>query len=506
MKRSFYFLMSIVAIVFFAAGCVKDIPVESISVEPETLTLAVGETSSLTVTVVPEDADYVLAFTSSNGQVATVSGEGVVEALSDGTATITVDAGNFSAKCEVTVIVPTLDVSPAVESVSFEGVRTRTQEFTVTTTASEWTAEPDADWLNVEYTEAGFILTAAANLSMEDSREASVTISAEGFDPVVIPVNQQEMRMYIGGNDNNTACYWLNGEKTVVGPENGSFLSALAVEKDGVVHCVGREGIGQSYATYWSEELGWNIFQPYDECQGNATGVTVDEETGDVYFSAYYYFFNPDYTQTTIAGYHKNLIWEAMTSEESGTAAQASCVLFNDGNLYMVLQESGLSYYTVNGERHELEMMDQGNYPSSMYVKDGDVYVGGWYLTELNGELIYAPCYWKNGEGVALAVEYGCPSAIFVDDEDNVWLAGSKGPGFDRCAAYWKNDEPSVDVSSYDNGCASSIVVIDGDVIIAGIHGGAYPENSVIKYWINGEETAVTDGSTPCYCEDVVIL
>ena len=117
-------MMSIAAIVSLAAGCVKDIPVESISVEPETLTLAVGETSSLTVTVVPEDADYVLAFTSSNEQVATVSGEGVVEALSDGTATITVEAGNFSAKCEVTVIVPTLDVSPAVESVSFEGVRT----------------------------------------------------------------------------------------------------------------------------------------------------------------------------------------------------------------------------------------------------------------------------------------------------------------------------------------------------------------------------------------------
>lgn len=506
MKKSFYFLMSAAAVVSLAVGCVKDIPVESVSVEPETLTLAVGASSSLTVTVVPEDADYTLSFTSNDEQVATVSEEGLVEALSDGTATITVKAGNFSATCEVTVIVPTLDVSPSVESVVFEGVRTRTQEFTVTTNASEWTAEPDADWLSVEYTETGFILEAAANLSMDESREGSVTISAEGFDPVVIPVSQQEMRMYIGGNDNNTACYWLNGEKTVVGPENGSFLSALAVEKDGVVHCVGREGIGQSYATYWSEELGWNIFQPYDECQGNATGVTVDEETGDVYFSAYYYFFNPDYTQTTIAGYHKNLIWEAMTSEESGTAAQAFCVLFNDGNLYMVLQESGLSYYTVNGERHELEMMDQGNYPSSMYVKDGDVYVGGWYLTELNGELIYAPCYWKNGEGVALAVEYGCPSAIFVDDEDNVWLAGSKGPGFDRCAAYWKNDEPSVDVSSYDNGCASSIVVIDGDVIIAGIHGGAYPENSVIKYWINGEETAVTDGSTPCYCEDVVIL
>ena len=505
MKRSFYFLMSIAAIVSLAAGCVKDIPVESISVEPETLTLAVGETSSLTVTVVPEDADYVLAFTSSNEQVATVSGEGVVEALSDGTATITVEAGNFSAKCEVTVIVPTLDVSPAVESVSFEGVRTRTQEFTVTTTASEWTAEPDADWLSVEYTEGGFILTAAANLSMEDSREASVTISAEGFDPVVIPVSQQEMRMYIGGNDSNSACYWLNGERHVVAEGAYMYVNGLAVATDGTVHVAGRQGAGSTLAAYWSEEMGWNTFQPYDQCNGSASAVTVDEETGDVYFSAYYYFFNPDYTQTTIAGYHKNLVWEAMTAEEPSTAAQAGAIIYQDGNLYMILQENGLSYYTVNGERHELEMMDQGNYPSAMYVKDGDVYVGGWYLTELNGELIYAPCYWKNGAGVALAVEYGCPYAIFVDDEDNVWLAGSKGPGLDRCAAYWKNDEPSVDVSSYDNGCAGSIAVVDGNVIITGFD-GAYPENSVIKYWINGEETAVTDGSTSCYGEDTVII
>lgn len=498
-------MMSIAAIVSLAAGCAKDIPVESISVKPETLTLAVGETSSLTVTVVPEDADYVLAFTSNDEQVATVSDKGVVEALSDGTATITVKAGNFSATCEVTVIVPTLDVSPSVESVSFEGVRTRTQEFTVTTNASEWTAEPDADWLSVEYTEGGFILEAAANLSMEEGREGSVTISAEGFEPVVIPVSQQEMRMYIGGNDSQSACYWLNGERHVVAEGAYMYVNGLAVTMDGTVHVAGRQGVGKTFATYWSEEWGWNTFQPYDDYSGDATGITVDEETGDVYFSAYYYCPNADGTQTTIAGYHKNLVWQACTSEEPGTGAQSGSIIFQDGNLYMILKENGLSYYTVNGERHELEIMDQGNYTSSLYVKDGDVYVGGWYLTELNGELIYAPCYWKNGEGVALAVEYGCPYAIYVDEDDNVWLAGAKGSGYDRCAAYWKNDEPSVDVSSYNNGCAGGIVVVDGNTIIVGFE-GAYPENTVLKYWINGEETAITDGTTSCYCEDVVII
>ena len=456
-------MMSIAAIVSLAAGCAKDIPVESISVEPETLTLAVGETSSLTVTVVPEDADYVLAFTSNDEQVATVSEEGLVEALSDGTATITVKAGNFSATCEVTVIVPTLDVSPSVESVSFEGVRTRTQEFTVTTTAFEWTAEPDADWLSVEYTEGGFILKAAANLSTEESREGSVTISAEGFDPIVIPVSQQEMRMYICGSDNSTACYWLNGVETLIGPEGSS---------------------------------GWNVMQPYSGCNGSASSITVDDTTGDVYFSAYHYYSAPNYSIITVAGYHKNLDWISLTAEEEGTGAQASGIVFQDGNLYIVFQENGVSYYAVNGERHEIEKMDQGNYTSGLFVKDGDVYVAGWYLTEHDGTLIYAPCYWKNGKGVALAVEYANPYSIYVDDEDNVWLAGSKGSGLNRCAAYWKNDEPSVDVLSYENGLSQRIFIVDGNVIMTGCE-GFYP-NNVVKYWVNGEPTAVTDGSTSC--------
>ena len=496
-------MMSIAAIVSLAAGCAKDIPVESISVEQETLTLAVGETSSLTVTVVPEDADYVLAFTSNDEQVATVSDKGVVEALSDGTATITVKAGNFSATCEVTVIVPTLDVSPAVESVSFEGVRTRTQEFTVTTTAREWTAEPDADWLNIEYTETGFILKAAANLSMGESRESSVTISAEGFDPVVIPVSQQEMRMYIAGNDNSVACYWFNGAKTEVGEAN-TWLSDMAVERDGTVHCVGRQGAGYSNAAYWSPEMGWNIFQPYDKCLGNANGVAIDDETGDVYFTAYYYWSEAAVT-TTVAGYHKNLVWEPMT-DESGSGAGIGDIIIENGNIYVSFEENGVSYYSVNGERHELELAGTDNHPSSMYVKNGDVYIGGWYTTEVDGSTIFAPCYWKNGDAVLVpVVEYAQPYDIFVDDEDNVYLAGSKGSGLDRCAAYWKNDEPAVELTSYSNGVASSIYVVDDNVIVVGYQ-GAYPDNTSLRYWLNGEETIITDGSTSCAGEAAVII
>ena len=500
--------MSAAVLLLFAAGCAKDIPVEQVSVEPQEVTLALGESVILSVTVLPEDADYELAFSSNNEEVATVSAEGEVEALAEGEAVITVKAGSLSATCAVTVIIPTLEVSPSLEELVFEGVRTRTQEFAVTTTATEWTAEPDADWIGIGYTDGGFVVTAAANISMEQAREGKVTVSAEGYESVVIPVKQAEMKMYIGGNDNSTACYWLNGEKISIIPGDAwvgnTWVTDIYVEKDGTVHCGGREGSMGGMAAYWSEEMGWNMFQPYNDCYGNTTGVTVDEETGDFYFSAYHYFANADWSQTTVAGYHKNGLWYPLTSEETGYG-QSGAIAFQNGNLYMMLQDNGTWYYLINDERHELDLMGEENYVSSMYVKGDDVYVGGWYLTQAGGEYIYAPCYWKNGEGVELAVEYACPYAIYVDEEDNVWLAGAKGPGLNRCAAYWKNNEPSVDLSSYNNGCAGSINVIDGNIIITGFE-GAYPDNSVLKYWINGEETAITDGSTSCSCEAAVII
>lgn len=67
-----------------------------------------GETLQLRPKVTPEDATFadVFLWTSSNEDVATVDGNGVVTAIADGTATITaqtVDGSNLTATCVVTV-------------------------------------------------------------------------------------------------------------------------------------------------------------------------------------------------------------------------------------------------------------------------------------------------------------------------------------------------------------------------------------------------------------------
>ncbi len=83
------------------------IPVEGVSLSPETLSLKIGETANLTASVTPEGAtNKLLRFTCDDSSVASVSENGRVTAYTPGkcTVTVTTDDGGFTASCEVEVI------------------------------------------------------------------------------------------------------------------------------------------------------------------------------------------------------------------------------------------------------------------------------------------------------------------------------------------------------------------------------------------------------------------
>jgi len=84
------------------------VAVTGVTLDQNTLTLGKGNTKTLTATVTPAEAtNQNLTWASSNNAVATVT-NGVVTAVSAGTATITVitDDGGYSASCTVTVSPP----------------------------------------------------------------------------------------------------------------------------------------------------------------------------------------------------------------------------------------------------------------------------------------------------------------------------------------------------------------------------------------------------------------
>lgn len=112
MKNKFFalftILLSISLITTYSCKKEKDksVSVTEVGLNKTSTTLIEGETETLVATVMPENAtDKGVVWESGNESVATVSQEGLVTAVGEGKATITVKTndGGFSASCEVTV-------------------------------------------------------------------------------------------------------------------------------------------------------------------------------------------------------------------------------------------------------------------------------------------------------------------------------------------------------------------------------------------------------------------
>ena len=107
---SFIAIAAVAAVAFISCEEKPEVPADialkGISVSPATYSLAVGETKALTVAYDPEDATIKpeVEWTSSNPEVATVDGRGTVTGVAAGTADIVAKAGEFTAKCVVTVV------------------------------------------------------------------------------------------------------------------------------------------------------------------------------------------------------------------------------------------------------------------------------------------------------------------------------------------------------------------------------------------------------------------
>ena len=104
-KKYFFLWLTIVTICIALFSSCKE-PVTGVMLNKNELTLIPGETETLVATIQPANASNdKVSWTSNNPEVATVSDNGLVTAMDNGTATITVTSqeGNKTAECEVTV-------------------------------------------------------------------------------------------------------------------------------------------------------------------------------------------------------------------------------------------------------------------------------------------------------------------------------------------------------------------------------------------------------------------
>ena len=140
------------------------IEVESIEISPAEVTLTqIGETAQLTVKIMPEDATYTeMTWSSSDESIATVTQDGLVTAVAEGSATLTVSVGEISATCNITV---------AIERIEVESIEVSPAEVTLTQIGE--TAQLAAQVMPENATDA--------QITWTTSDEAVATVTEEGL-------------------------------------------------------------------------------------------------------------------------------------------------------------------------------------------------------------------------------------------------------------------------------------------------------------------------------------
>ena len=109
--KTYKFFACALAVAAVFTGCNKgDEPDNPEGVQPTAITLSQaeltveeGQTANLAVAFTPSDATGTLTWASSDDAVATVTQEGIVTGVAEGTATIVVTCGSLTDQCEVTV-------------------------------------------------------------------------------------------------------------------------------------------------------------------------------------------------------------------------------------------------------------------------------------------------------------------------------------------------------------------------------------------------------------------
>jgi iron(III) transport system substrate-binding protein len=108
MKKSIAMILSIILImaIMLPASAISSVPVKGIQLDSNKITLNVGQTYNLKITLTPANTTQILkTFATDNKNVATIDAKGNIKGVGKGTATITVYTSNkaISAKCNVTV-------------------------------------------------------------------------------------------------------------------------------------------------------------------------------------------------------------------------------------------------------------------------------------------------------------------------------------------------------------------------------------------------------------------
>ena len=187
------------------------IAVETVTVSPATLTIAMGTDGQLTATVLPADAtDKAVAWTSDKTGIATVDNNGKVKAIATGTAVITAKAGAKSASATITVVesivaVETVTINETnpvvIEGQTIKLTATVLPENATNKTATWTSSKTDIATVAADGTVSGISAGTADITATVEGKSATVTLTVEADVVAVTGVSFPGtlITTYIGG-------------------------------------------------------------------------------------------------------------------------------------------------------------------------------------------------------------------------------------------------------------------------------------------------------------------
>ena len=186
-RSTFLAIISVLLTVFIIlTGCSDDsggsssVAVTGVSLNKTSTSILVGSTETLIATIAPAGAtNQTVTWSSSSDAVATVSAAGVVAAVSEGTATITVttNGGSFTASCEITVsAVPVSVAGVSLDATTMTLGTAPTGQLTATITPENATNQ-NVTWSSSD--EAVATVDATGVVTAEGPGEATITVTTE---------------------------------------------------------------------------------------------------------------------------------------------------------------------------------------------------------------------------------------------------------------------------------------------------------------------------------------
>ena len=264
----------------------KYIAVESVTVSPTELTLTEGENASLSFEIIPSNASVKeVTWKSSNTAIATVSQDGQVDAIVEGSAVITVttEDGNKTASCTVTVNpVSVSSVSLDKESLTLKIGESSTLLATV---LPENAANKKVTWSssnsNVATVDSKGTVTgigvgsAKITVSTEDGgKTATCTVMVDSISVTGVSLNKTSMSLVIGGAEQLTATVTPSNATNKKVTWSSSNSNVATVDSNGNVMAI---KVGSAVITVKTEDGGKTATCSVTVNPISVTGVSLNE-------------------------------------------------------------------------------------------------------------------------------------------------------------------------------------------------------------------------------------